>query len=200
MEKDNVIKNLENKMDDLLQKNIEKDSVIEKLIKDVKDLTNMKDKPVSKGKSSASKKKKEKENIEKDDSEVIKDNINILDKEKEHCEKVEVEDSTDKNQVFIKNSLKLLGQINWNKMNNDEDAKSEYFNILTQIEREKEKLGISRFDLLILVKQMSKFFPNQSEFTKAPSTAIPKYVETVRVNLKKMADGENVTTAQMFGL
>ena len=197
--KDDVIRKLENKIDDLIHKNKEKDHVIEKLVRDVKDLTKKKDEPVSKAKSSVSK-KKQKGTIEKEISEVVKDNTDVLEKEKEQSEK-EI-DTSDKHQVFISKSLQLLDQTDLQKIDNDEEIKSGYFKLLTEIEREKErlKLKIYRLDLITLVGQMRKYFPNKSEFSQNPSEAIPKYVETVKDILKRISNGENVTTAQMFGL
>ena len=195
--KDDVIRKLESKIDDLIQKNKEKDLVIEKLVRDVKDLTNKKDEPVAKAKSSVSK-KKQKQTIEKETSEVVKDNTDVLEKEKEQSEK-EI-DTSDKHQVFISKSLQLLGQTDLKKIDNDEEIKSGYFKLLTEIESEKERLKIYRLDLITLVAQMRKYFPNKSEFIKNPSEAIPNYIETVKDILRRISSGENVTTAQMFGL
>ena len=197
--KDDVIRKLESKIDDLIQKNKEKDLVIEKLVRDVKDLTKKKDKPVTKAKSSVSK-KKQKETIVKEISEVVKDNTDVLEKEKEQSEKEKEQDNSDKHQVFIKNSLQLLVQTDLKKVDDDDNIKSRYFKLLTEIEKEKERLKVYRLDLITLVAQMRKYFPNKSEFSQNPSEAIPNYVETVKDILKRISNGENVTTAQMFEL
>ena len=158
--KDDVIRKLESKIDDLIQKNKEKDLVIEKLVRDVKDLTKKKDEPVTKVKSSVSK-KKQKETIVKEISEVVKDNTDVLEKENELSEKEKEKDNSDKHQVFIKNSLQLLDQTDLKKVDDDDDIKSRYFKLLTEIEKEKERLKIYRLDLSTLVAQMTneEIFP-----------------------------------------
>ena len=79
---------------------------------------------------------------------------------------------------------------------NDEKMQDEYLNIVTEIEKELDRLDVYKFDLKFLVLQMVRFFPKRPEFQKTPSKAILNYVKSVKEDLNKISKGEELKLTQ----
>ena len=186
--KDDVIKNLASKIEDLVKKNNEKDDIIEKLVKDVKELSTKQeeDKNVVASSKKVTRASKKKENIEK-----------VVVTKKASPSETLNENPIDKNEEFIECCSKLLGEIEvkthkeQNTIIGRQAMKNAYKNIVSQMEKEKERLNICEFDLVYFVNKV-KLLLKKSEFDENTAEAILEHVKSVNEDLKKISNGEKL--------
>ena len=124
-----------------------------------------------------------------------KNTQDIIDEAKEKCE-VTNDDSVrpiDNNEVFMESCSKLLGDIEakTHEEQNREKIRNAYSNTVSQIEKEKDRLKICKIDLIYFVNKV-KLLLKKTEFQNNPKEAILDHVKSVKEDLKKISNGEQL--------